>query len=189
MPFLNTHALLLPAGDLAPSIEDVRTALVGLVQEVLVKHDAAFTTTRVVSHYEDAVTNARSRADRLTIMGDPARYAEVVWAGIAGRRDGRLLHRFNVFVHYGQGGATRAVHAAAFRNLAYSQAVASGTPGLLYALERSPLDASVGGTPVELMGNGEDGWVIPENVAADFVPVDPKNDEYRWELSFTVALG
>lgn len=186
MPYVNAFSLADDAAlDLAPDLDDVLTAVVGFVEEILVAHDEEFAG-RVATYFDDAVTGARPRADSLRIMGDPARYAEVVWAGLAGTWEGRDLHRFNCFLFYGQGAATREAHAAAFRALAYSQDVApadEGAPGLLFALRRATLDADAGGVPVELhLGP-------PESVAAEFVKADPRNGDWRWELSFSITAG
>jgi len=185
-PFVNAASLDgLIEGDLAPDLRHVFTALQGFVEEVLVAHDAEFAG-RGATYYEDARTEGRARAHVLDRLGDPARYYELVWRGLAGQYDGRDLHRFDVLVCYGQGEATREAHALAFRDLAYRQDVApseEGRPGLLYALLRATLDADVDGELVELHK------VRPESADAQFVKGDAANGDYRWELSFSIALG
>lgn len=57
-----------------------RTALAAIVAAVLQAHDARFV---VEDRIRAATLDGRDRADRLDLMGDPVRYADVTYAGEA----------------------------------------------------------------------------------------------------------
>ena len=126
------------------SLEAKIAGLRALVAECLGRHDAAYLEEgRVASHLDDLVIDAASRRERHALMGEPARYAEVIYArrgapapgqtGATGEGFG-VSHAFELYLYFGvpsrQGPG--AADTAAFRQLVESDD--PGTPGLAYLL-------------------------------------------------------
>jgi hypothetical protein len=122
-------------------VEAKIAALTAFLVRVLTTHSADYGLDgRVATHLSDAVVQASGRGDRVAIMGDPARYAEIDWLGRA-EGGARLLdgsgyagpQRFRVFVYYGRGDEAEDEAARSFRALCESTDPAQ--PGLLHAVE------------------------------------------------------
>lgn len=183
MAYLITK-MLTPTLSPQATLGEMTTALAGFVEEVLILHDSAFEN-RVATYYSDEVVSSApgDRAQRIALMGDPARYAEVMPAAEydAGEGfDGRPRRRFDVYVYYGVGrSATRAAAAAAFRSLLEN--VSASTPGLFYAIREQGV--LVAATDHEL------DMAIEGRPRQSFVAIDRKNYDHRHEAHATVLLG
>lgn len=191
--------------DRSDSVAAKLATLVALVKEILAEHGdtSGADGWRVIPDvdwrwYGDS---AAQRDVRLAVMGNPARYCTVRWAGVSGVSydPNAVPHVFEVYVARGTGdgekpGPTEAQYAAdeaAFRSLLESEGVHDGTewtspPGLLYALRRQHA-VTVGGT-----ASGGDELALGAPVITrppDRVRPDPSNPDDRHEILFTVTLS
>lgn len=178
----------------APPLALKIAAFAGFCAEVLQGHDATYAVSTYVS---DAVTEATSRKQRVAVMGDPARYCEVLYAGDEGtwETDDDVRHAVDVFVYHGVGTADRADALDAFRAALESRD--TSTPGLLHAI-RAQGSIHIVGTETDTDGDaiaeaaafaGREMTVqIPTGVRAALVFPEnhPQDDQY--ECAFRVLL-
>lgn len=191
MSYLLPNALA--AALAVPDLELKLAAFRGFVAEVLQSHDPDF---RVVTYESEAVTSADDRRARVAVMGDPARYAEVLYAGDDGRweTDDDARHVVNVFLYYGVGAASRADAADAFRALLESK---TSPYGLLHAV-RAQGQIEVQGDETDTDGDaipsasGFAGFPVvvaaPSQVAATLAYPEDFPDDAQYEAAFTVTL-
>ena len=164
------------------------------VEDVCRRHDPAY---RVVTYADEAVTSATSRAQRVRVMGSPARYAEVLYAGDQGtfETSSDVRHVVNVFLYHGTGAEDRADAADAFRTLLEGRA--ASRPGLLHAI-RAQQGFRLSGAETDADGDAipeapafaafEVSLSAPERTRATLAyPEDfPQDDQY--EAAFVVTL-
>lgn len=207
MPYLDPHqvAAFADAERSAPLPVKVLAAQ-ALIAEVLRMHDAAF---RVMAHLDPLVarTGAKDRRARKDLMGDPVRYAELVWAG---RQNGdgvgydpglTIAHDLRVLVYYGVGidtgngsrapetaaealAVAQAWHAAMEGEGVYAEGSWTSPPGLLVALSRqldldyTASDGTVWGVSLSL-----------SDVRAGYAMPDATNpQDARFECVFTLTI-
>lgn len=181
------------SGPVSASLEEKQAALEAWLADVLALHapvDEGEPAVWTVVGYADPRLQATGfgAADRAAVMGSPARYAEVLWAG---REDGydptAPALTFDVGLYYGipsdRGSATLAADTAtataAFRALCY--AASDTVPGVLYAAERQ--------TSLVTADRSEVAFSSPREVRAGRVPGDARGAESLLVLSFTVTLS
>ena len=169
-------------------VEAKIAALAAFLVRVLTTHSAYYGLDgRVATHLSDAVVQATGRADRVAVLGDPARYAEIDWLGRAdtGTRllDGSSYagpQRFRVFVYYGRGDEPEAQAASSFRALCESTDPAQ--PGLLHAVEAVGFLVDAGGHELTMSP--------PSGVRTALVlPSGSRPDDGRHELQFDLTIS
>lgn len=195
MTALETRLLTEAAGRQdGADLEVVLDALAAFVRRVLGTHSAEYARPgRVATHLADEVIQAVGRADRVAIMGDPARYAEIEWLG-RGDAGGTLLadstpysapQRFRVFVYYGRGRERPAEAAASFRALCESRNPAR--PGLLWAAHATGL--LITAPQAGASAGAELSMSTPTDVLTALVlPAGSRPEDARHELAFTLTI-
>lgn len=169
------------------------------LQEVLRLHDSTWT----VKPYIDPLLHRRgpvSRKGRHDLMGDPIRYAELLWSGNAnpdgvGYDGPSTANNMKVLVYYGVGTATddSAASDAAdgWRDAmegegqGYDASADTWTapPGLLWALRRQHA--------LSYTDSGGTAWrmeMAHADVQTGFAPADSANPDDRYECLFTLTL-
>lgn len=140
--YLDTALVTRACAAAPPSMAAKRQALAGLVEQLLVAHHAGFAG-RVEQRVRAATLDGADRADRVALMGEVARYAEVTHEGetegVLLASGGRLdaAHRFDLRVWLGyQDAATYGQSSQAlFDRVAESR---SAPFGLLSVLRAQP---------------------------------------------------
>lgn len=188
MTALETRLLTEAAGRQdGADLEQMTLALAAFVGRVLTTHSADYALPgRVATHLADEVIQATGRADRVALMGDPARYAEIEWIG-RGEGGPRLAdgsgyaapQRFRVFVYYGRGDERPAEAAASFRALCERRD--PQRPGLLWAVHAAGLLVTPEGAELAMSA--------PADVRTALVmPSGSRPDDARHELAFTLTI-
>lgn len=171
-----------------PDVLAKRAALAAFVRACLGRHDAAFLQAgRVAETVAEGALDGASDRERKTTMGQPSRYAEVLWREFADeapsvvRLDGsahEVPHTFVVTVYYGAGPGSEDAFAAVLE----SQSPAA--PGLLVALRSLPyLDLDGLGGAVEVAG--------PDRVAVSYAAARPQATglaRFEHQAALTVTL-
>jgi hypothetical protein len=174
-PYALEHALDVPG------LETKIEALTGYVLEVAQTHDPRY---KVATYADEAVVNVRDRAGRVRVMGDPARYIEVLYAGDQGSFETRddVRHLFNVFVYRGVGRSVSGEAEGAFRALMESRSASQ--PGILFALRAQP--------EFQVQSGPHMGHILlltpPANVQASLVRTQDATD-WRHECAFAITVA
>lgn len=161
-------------------------ALAAWLGEVLALHGSGW---RVATHADSRLlATGTGPAVRDSIMGTPARYAEVVWTGDAPGYDPTAPARvFEVGLYYGTDlrltsptlTADTAAAWSAFRDVCDN---ASDTlPGVLYACRRQD-EITLDGVDTVALGS-------PQNVTAGRIPGNARDASDLLALTFTVTLS
>ena len=176
-----------------PTMAEKRAALAALVLEVLRLHDAGFA---VEERIRQGTLDGADRADRVALMGDPARYAEVDYAGedeeatpagYGAQSVPGHAFRVRVWVGYADQSTYAASSQALFDRVTESRTAAA--PGLLHLLRVQPyltVATAGGGRTCELGRPAE--VDVPELTVLSFSDGTQGRPELAHQCAFTITV-